>query len=173
MRKLILSLVMFLMFVGTSYAMKWDISGHYENQSTISWQGNHKWINKSKCSVMFIVNGNLVNQLHSFSQSDDEGQSAISRRWHLTITDLPESAWWPNRSVQATFYGQDSPVNSVLDGSTFGEISIWEHNPDNIDEINLVVDFTKVRSQGHEFGVHVMIIHSNKHGQVIASPLSE
>jgi len=143
----------------TGYSMQWDIINHPENQSIFSWKENHKWVVEEKISRMFIINGNKVDQLHYFKVRDDEGEAAISRRWHLTITDLPESAWWPNRSIQATVYGQEYGLGSVLDGSTFGEISVWEHNPDNVDEINLVIDFTKVRSQNHEFGVHILILH--------------
>ena len=95
---LIILLISFLINE-TGYSMQWDILNHPENQSIFSWQENHKWVVDEKISRMFIVNGNQVDQLHYFNERDDEGQAAISRRWHLTITDLPESAWWPNRSV--------------------------------------------------------------------------
>ena len=168
--------ILTVLSAGTLYAMQWDISDHPENQSTISWEGNHKWVIPRRLSTMFIVNGNLVNQLHPFKERDDEGERAISRRWHLTITDLPKNARWPNRSVQVLFYGQEGSLGSVLDGSTFGEISVWEHNPDDsdcYDKIQLVIDFTKVRSQGHEFGIHVLIAHGLENAPVIATPLGK
>lgn len=170
------SLVMILAFTSTGYGMQWNILNHPENRSVINWKENARWVVKGKISTAFIVNENLVNELHAFKTRDDEGTSAISRRWHLIIEDLPQSAWWPHRSVQATFYGQDGALDSVLDGSTFGEISIWEHNPgglDCADEVNLVVDFTKVRSQGHEFGVHVVIYHGVLNAPAIATSLGD
>jgi hypothetical protein len=156
------------------YSMQWDILNHPENQSTISWKDNAKWISPGRVSGMFIINGNLVSDLYAFKQVNDQGEPAISRRWHLLITDLPQSAWFPNRSVQVTFYGQDGSIESVLDGSTFGEISVWESSPDTPDcfgSISLIVDFTKVRSQDHEFGIHVTIFHGGSNGPVIATPL--
>lgn len=165
--------LMVLSFMSAAYSMQWDITDHPENQSTISWEENHKWLTLGKISAMYIVNGNTVDELHAFKEEDDEGESAISRQWHLRITDLPDSALWPERSVQVTFYGQDYPLDSVLDGSTFGEISVWEHNPLNSNEINLVIDFTKVRSQGHEFGVHVLIVHGVCGAPMMATPLSD
>ncbi len=156
--------------------MKWDISDHCENQSEISFNGNHKYIVKDKLSSMFIVNDKTVGELHPFAADEDrEGIDTISRRWYLTITDLPDDAKAGNRSVQATFYGSDDSPDSVLDGSTFGEISIFEVSPHgNPNHIVLVVDFTKVRSQqDHKFGIHVLITHGAKIGDAVSGDPNE
>ena len=136
--------------------MKWDISDHTENQSTISWKKS-TWIIKDKLSSMKIVNGSDYSSLFEFAREIDWKDWAISRRWYLTITDLPDSAKWPQRVINATFFGVDG---SVLDGSTFGKISVWEASPIHDNEIVLVVDITKVRSQNHQFGINVQITHN-------------
>lgn len=145
-------------FERISGTMKWDISGHPENQTTVSWLGNSTWIIQDSLSQMRITHNNS-NELYPFDEYQDGPAIAKARRWYVTITDLPENAEWPERVVSATFFGYDSAPSSVLDGSTFGEISIWEVSPTTPREIILVVDFTKVRSQAHKFGIQLLITH--------------
>jgi hypothetical protein len=145
-------------FERISGTMKWDISGHPENQTTVSWLGNSTWIVQDSLSQMRITHNNS-NELYPFDEYQDGPAIAKARRWYVTITDLPENAEWPKRVISATFLGYDSAPSSVLDGSTFGEISIWEVSPTTPREIILVVDFTKARSQAHKFGIQLMITH--------------
>jgi len=138
--------------------MKWDISEHPENQLTVSWNDYAKWVIDNKISVLKITYNNS-NELYSFDEFSDGTSIAKSRRCYITITDLPDSAKWPNRNVSSTFFATDPAPTSVLDGSTFGDISIWEVKPSNLNDIILIIDFTKSRSQDHEFGIQVQISH--------------
>ena len=145
-------------FEKISDTMQWDITNYPENQTTISWSENSNWVVQDVLSQIRINHSNS-NELTPFDEYQDGLETAKVRRWYVTITDLPESATWPNRVINATFFGYDSTPSSVIDGSTFGEISIWEASPSASDEIVLVIDFTKTRSQEHQFGVQVLITH--------------
>jgi len=138
--------------------MKWDISDHPENQLTVDWNDYANWIVENKISIIRISHSNS-NELYPFEEFQDGSTIAKSRRWYITINNLPDSAKWPERNVSATFFATDPAPSSVVDGSTFGDISIWEVTPSDFNELIMVVDFTKYRSQDHEFGIQIQINH--------------
>jgi hypothetical protein len=154
--------VLFRFFKKGGVVVKWNVKDFPVNCSRVKWEkdwavaGDVPDDQKPSISACFIRHHRTADILHPFEQYTDEGAPAFSRRWRLVIFALPKSAHWERRSIQATFYGDDPG----LDGSTFGDISICELTPSNNKEIVLEIDFTKVRSQGHRFGVHVQILHN-------------
>ncbi len=137
-------------------AMRWNLIGHPENVSVVDWDPKW-WVINGKLSSARINCPRSVDQLYAFHTYKDDGKDAISRRWALKIKGLPANSSGTTRTVQAMLFASD---DASLDGSTFGEASVWEHViAARSNSILLEVDFTKVRSQPHSFGLHIQITH--------------
>lgn len=141
--------------------MKWDLADKPHNVINVNWSDVMHAVSDN-ISAAFIVLGVTPDNLEFFLREDDGApMNRAYWRWRLQINSIPEkcaNAHFPNRSVQATFYG----ANGELNGNTYGATSVWEnHDPENdpADMIRLEIDFAKTGARNHEIGLHVLVLH--------------